>query len=111
MPLYGMLPSQINLRRVNTQRVITGAYLLLFVGSMLVSGIFFWQTRQEYVRLRDEEVAARAQVAELTKKLQQQEEVLERLRTDPAYVERVIRKRLRLAKPDEFVFRFEDLAR
>lgn len=103
-----MLASQINLRRVNTQRVINGAYLLLFIAIMAVSGIFFWQTRQEYMRLREEEVSARAKLAELTRKLRQQEEVLERLRTDPEYVERVIRKRLHLAKPDEFVFRFKD---
>jgi len=30
-----------------------------------------------------------------------------RLRTDPAYVERVIRRQLGYAKPDEFIFRFE----
>lgn len=94
--------------RVNAQRIITGAYVALFVGIMLVSGVFFWQTRQEYQRLCAEEAATRVRLAELSKKLEQQEEILNRLRNDPAYVERVIRKRLHLAKPDEFVFRFEN---
>lgn len=95
-------------RTVNTQRFITGLYLALFVGLMLVSGMFFWQTRQEYLRLRADEAATRARLAELTQKLKQQEIILNRLRTDPEYVERVIRKRLHLAKPDEFVFRFDN---
>ena len=94
--------------RVNTQRVITGIYLAVFVGIMLISGVFFWQTRQEYLRLRAEEVATRARLVEMTNRLRQQEQILERLRHDPEYVERVIRKRLHLAKPDEFVFRFDD---
>jgi cell division protein FtsB len=45
---------------------------------------------------------------EVETKLAEQELVLERLRSDPAYVERVIRRRLGYAKPDEFVFRFEE---
>jgi cell division protein DivIC len=34
--------------------------------------------------------------------------VLDRLRNDPAYVDKVIRKKLGFAKPDEDIFRFED---
>jgi cell division protein FtsB len=33
---------------------------------------------------------------------------LERLRTDPAYVEKVIRRKLGYARPEEYVFRFEN---
>jgi cell division protein FtsB len=40
--------------------------------------------------------------------LHDQEIVLQRLRTDPAYVEKVIRRKLGYAKPDEFIFRFEN---
>jgi len=45
---------------------------------------------------------------ELEARLREQEIVLERLRSDPAYVEKVIRRRLGYAKPDEFVFRFPE---
>ena len=41
-------------------------------------------------------------------KLREQEKIIDRLRNDPAYVEKVIRRRLNYAKPDEFLFRFED---
>jgi cell division protein DivIC len=37
----------------------------------------------------------------------EQQTTLERLRDDPAFVERVIRERLGFARPDEVVFRFE----
>ena len=38
----------------------------------------------------------------------EQEKILQRLRTDPAYVERVIRRKLGYAKPDEYIFRFDE---
>jgi len=47
-------------------------------------------------------------LAEAREKLREQERILERLRTDPAYVEKVIRRRMFYAKPDEYIFRFED---
>ena len=33
---------------------------------------------------------------------------LKRLRTDHAYVEKVIRRKLGYAKPEEYIFRFEE---
>jgi cell division protein FtsB len=51
---------------------------------------------------------SRQRVAEAELKLKYQEQVIERLRTDPAYVEKVIRNKLRYARPEEFVFRFEN---
>lgn len=66
------------------------------------------QTRAEYAQVRQLEIRTRQRLAEVETKLAEQELVLERLRSDPAYVERVIRRRLGYAKPDEFVFRFEE---
>jgi cell division protein DivIC len=66
------------------------------------------QTRAEYARLREVEAHTRRRLVEVETRLAEQEMVLERLRTDPAYVEMVIRRRLGYAKPDEFVFRFDE---
>jgi len=41
-------------------------------------------------------------------RLEQQETILRRLKTDPAYVERVIRSKLGYAKPDEQIFRAQE---
>ena len=46
-------------------------------------------------------------LAEAQLKLREQEKILDRLRTDPAYVELVIRRQLGYAKPEEMIFRFE----
>jgi cell division protein DivIC len=90
------------------RRVIVGFYLVLFLGLGLTSGAFFWQTRAEYNRLRQLEAQSQQRLTEAETRLREQEKILERLRTDRAYVEKVIRRQLHYARPDEFVFRFED---
>jgi cell division protein FtsB len=90
------------------RRVIVGFYLVLFLGLGLTSGVFFWQTQAEYSRLRQLEAQSQRRLAEVETRLREQEKILERLRTDREYVEKVIRRQLHYARPDEFVFRFED---
>jgi cell division protein FtsB len=82
-------------------------YLALFVGLALAGGYLFYDARGEYLRLVQTESANRRHLAEAEARLRDQERILERLRTDPAYVEGVIRRKLGYAKPDEFIFRFE----
>ena len=89
------------------RRLIIAVYLLLFLTLAAGSGVFFWQTRREYDRLIAIELKSKQRLAEAEQKLREQEKMLERLRTDPAYVEMVIRRRLGYAKPDEYIFRFE----
>jgi cell division protein FtsB len=50
----------------------------------------------------------RRRLAEAQEQLRNQEKVLDRLRNDPAYVDKVIRKKLGYAKPDEFIFHFAE---
>lgn len=83
-------------------------YAVLFAGVGLVSGVFFFQTYQEYAQLRRVDAETRQRIARAEQRLKDQERVLERLRTDPAFVEKMIRLRLRYAKPSELIFRFED---
>ncbi|MDB6168772.1 MAG: Septum formation initiator [Verrucomicrobia bacterium] len=93
---------------MNLRRLIVSLYLLVFVGVGAASGVFLWQAKEEYTQLKQQEAASRRRLAETEAKLREQEKIIERLRTDPAYVEKVIRRRLHYAKPDEFVFRFEE---
>ena len=88
------------------RRLIIVFYLLLFLSLAAGSGAFFWQTRREYDRLLAIEAKAKIRLAEAEQKLREQERVLDRLRTDPAYVESVIRSRLGYAKPEEDIYRF-----
>lgn len=89
------------------RRLIIAFYLLIFLSLAAGSGVFFWQTRREYDRLLTIEAKSRQRLAEAEQKLKEQDRILERLRTDPNYVEMVIRRRLGYSKPDEYIFRFE----
>lgn len=92
---------------MNARRFIVTLYALVFVALLTTSGVFFWQTREEYKRLQELERKSQKRLAELETKLSEQQRILERLRTDPAYVERVIRRELKYVRPDEMVFRFD----
>lgn len=93
---------------MNLRRLIVVLYLALFLGIAVASGVFFWRARQEFENLREQEQRVRQRLAEAEQRLVEHEKVLERLRTDPAYVERVIRQRLGYAKPDEYIFRLRE---
>jgi len=93
---------------MNLRRLIVGLYLLVFLAVGAASGLYFWEAHEEYDRLQQIEAAQHRRLAEAEARLQEQEKILERLRNDPVYVEKVIRRRLGYAKPDEFIFRFED---
>ena len=88
------------------RRLIIAIYLLVFLSAAAASGVFFWQTRREYDQLLETQKSSKQHLAEMQAKLSEQEKVLQRLRTDPEYVEMVIRRRLGYAKPDEYIFRF-----
>ena len=92
---------------MNLRRLIISFYLLLFLTIAAGSGFFFWQTRQEYSRLLVVEAQSKARLAEAQERLHEQEQMLNRLRNDPAYVEMIIRRRLGYVKPDEMIFMFE----
>ena len=90
------------------RRFILTLYLLFIVGLAVVAGLYFHDSRAEYDRLRAIEAKHRQLVAEAQARLKAQEKVLERLRDDPAYVEQVIRRKLGYAKPDDYIFRFDN---
>lgn len=93
---------------MRAHRVIISFYLVIFAGTLATAGVFFWQTRAEYRQLREVEQRSARRLAELEQKLKDQQTVLERLRNDPSYVERVIRRQLKYAKPGEYIYRFEE---
>jgi cell division protein FtsB len=93
---------------VNARRIIIWIYAGLFIGVGLVSGAFLFRTYQEYAQLQRMEAESRQRLAQAEQRLRDQERVLERLRTDPAYVEKVIRRQLHYARPSELIFHFED---
>jgi cell division protein FtsB len=93
---------------VNLHRVIVGLYWLVFAVVTVASAAFFWQTKAEYNRLLRLEAASEQRLEDAKARMAEQDKILKRLQTDPAYVEKIIRQRLLYAKPEEFIFRFEN---
>lgn len=93
---------------MNLRRLIFSLYLAFFAAISVAAGLFFLDAREEYLRLRAIQVEDIRRLGEAEARLRDQEIILQRLRTDPAYVEKVIRRKLGYARPDETIFRFEN---
>jgi cell division protein FtsB len=81
---------------------------VLFAAVAAVAAVFFVQMHRDITALRAQEAANRRRLAEAEARLAEQEKYLDRLRHDPVLVERLIREKLRYARSEEFVFRFEE---
>ncbi|HVS54597.1 MAG TPA: septum formation initiator family protein [Opitutaceae bacterium] len=90
------------------RRVLLISYLVLLTALGGGAGVLFWDARAEYIRLKATEAESRRRLADAESELARQKKILERLRNDPAYVEKEIRRRLNYAKPGEVIFSFED---
>jgi cell division protein DivIC len=83
-------------------------YILLIAGLGVTGAVFFKDANDEFSQLKQVEASNRIKLAEAQRRLEEQTVVLKRLRSDPEYVDRVIRMKLGYAKPDEDIFRFEN---
>ena len=93
---------------MNFRQLILGLYAALFAAVALWAVAFFVQMQRDLTVLRRQESAGRQRLAEAEGRLRTQEQYLDRLRHDPALVERIIRQKLGYARAQEFVFRFEE---
>jgi cell division protein FtsB len=95
---------------VSLRRLFFTLYIAFLAGLSVLIAITFHNAYEQLRELRETERADRLRLDQAEARLRQQEVVLARLRTDPGYVERVIRRELGYAKPGETIFRFEDNA-
>lgn len=89
-------------------KLILGIYVALFVVVTVCAGNFFVQMYRDYTAMKAQESANQRRLAEATARLDSQEKYLDRLHHDPALIEQIIREKLHYAKPQEFIFRFDD---
>jgi cell division protein DivIC len=94
--------------RMNPSKLVNGFFAVLFTAIVLWAVAFFVGMHRELKALQAQEEVNRARLAAAEEKLREQTEYLERLRQDPALLERIIREKLGYAKNDEYIFRFED---
>ncbi|MEO6244306.1 MAG: septum formation initiator family protein [Opitutaceae bacterium] len=89
------------------QRLIVLLYLVLLAGCGIWAGALLLEARAEYQQLKKIQATSEAKLAAAEARLREQETILERLRSDPAFVAKMIRLNLGYGKPDEAIFRFD----
>jgi cell division protein DivIC len=95
-------------RLVNPRRILVASYVALVAAFVVAAGAWFVETHAEYRQLKQTEAAAQHTLADAKRRLSEQQRVLERMKGDPGFVEKVIRQRLGYARPAEVIFRYED---
>lgn len=75
---------------------------------VLGAGAWFVEAHAEYRQLKQTEASTEQLLTDAKKRLAEQQRILDRLKSDPAFVEKVIRQNLFYARPSEIIFRFED---
>lgn len=92
---------------MNARRIIFTAYAVVLGVFGIAAGAVFVDARAQLRQLRQVEAANRQKLAEAEARWREQERILERLKSDPEYVERALRMRWH-AKPGDVIFRFPE---
>jgi cell division protein FtsB len=89
-------------------RFLATLYAVVFLALSAFAGISFMQTYQELTTLQTQEMETRQKLQVAEQDLREQQRMLAQLRSDPQYVESMIRRKLGYAKQGETVFRFRE---
>ena len=92
---------------MNSRRFIVLLYVVLLTGFGVGAGALLIEAQREYDKLKKDQAASSAKLADARRRLLEQQRILERLRTDPVFVEKVIRSELGYSRPGEVIFRFD----
>ena len=92
---------------MNSRHAIALLYVVLLTAIGVGTGALFLDARAEYNALKQKQAASERELTAAKKRLAEQERFLERLRSDPVFVEKVIRRRLGYGRPGEVNFRFD----
>jgi cell division protein DivIC len=93
---------------VNQRRLILFLYGVVLTGLIVWAGAVFFESQAEYRQLKETQAGLQRRLAEARARLAEQERNLERLKNDPDYVEKVVRRRLHYVKPGETIYWFPD---
>ncbi len=93
---------------MNPRQIIASLYFVLFVGIGVGAAVLFADAWGEYKQLKRVETASRQRLAVEETRLQAQQVMLERLRSDPEFVEKTLRERWGFVKAGEVIYRFPE---
>jgi len=83
-------------------------YAVVFLALSAFAGISFMQTYQELTNMQTQAAETRQKLQMAEQEMREQDRMLVQLRSDPQYVESMIRRKLGYAKQGETVFRFRE---
>lgn len=92
---------------MNPRRLIIILYVIVLAAFAIGGGAVLLDARAQYRQLKQVEAIDRQRLVQAQQRLHEQEVILQRLKSDPAFVERAIRERLKYAKPGEEIYRFD----
>jgi len=89
-------------------RFLATLYAVVFLALSAFAGISFMQTYQELTNMQTQAAETRQKLQMAEQEMREQDRMLVQLRSDPQYVESMIRRKLGYAKQGETVFRFRE---
>ena len=92
---------------MNSRRWIILLYVVVLGGFGVGAGALFLDAHAHYTQLKRTEQAKLRRLADANAQLAEQKRILERLRSDPEFMEKALRK-WGYGKPGEVIFRFEE---
>ncbi len=91
---------------MNQRQAIVTLYVVLFLGIGVGASVLLADTYAEYKQQKLAEASSRQRLEAEKARLDAQQKVLERLQTDPVYVDKVLRERWGYARPGDVILRF-----
>ncbi len=91
---------------VDSRRLIVTVCFVLLTGFGIWEGGQFLEARSEYLHHLRVQAAVEGKLTAARARLAEQDQTLHRLKTDPVFVEKVLRENLKYARPGEVIFRF-----
>ncbi len=86
--------------------ILLTTFMLLCVGALGIMTIELYETRNQLSYLQTRHAEYQERIKEIEQDLAAKDEYLDKLLTDPVFLERVVRERLGYSRPEEWIYRF-----
>lgn len=93
---------------MNTGKLVNLLFAVALIAVAVVAAVFLYRDYQHYDKLERERQILEKRLASLERESEKREGQIEKLQGDSEYIESVIRSKLKYAKEDETIFRFEE---
>lgn len=90
-----------------TGRLVNSFFLAAFVALAVFAAVFLYRDYQHLDYVESQETLLEKRLAALQEESRKREAQLEMLSGDSEYIESIIRAKMKYAKPEETIFRFE----